>query len=170
MGLWDSPIAYRQGEHLDEGFFEAEPITRATPRASSSGPVRLEVFQQLGLLYWKKFAPGEEYQPGEDKFQGSNYVLVTNVYDDSIWVLWNSRPMNQHTGRREPAKDRPQLQANYAIFPGTEGPMAFTVIYAKIADSWDKIPGKGSEIFFRQERRLKRGHQNVDEPTLVKVF
>lgn len=48
--------------------------------------------------------------------------------------------------------------------------MTFTIIQAKIADDWDHIPGKGNQICFRQERRLKRGDQDVPEPAYVQVF
>ena len=90
------------------------------------------MFQQPRLLYWKEIKPNEA---SEAAFQAGNYVLVANVYDDFIWVNWNSRPKSKDSGDRSQPRTSPQLQESYAIFPGTEGPMAFIIIYAKIADS-----------------------------------
>lgn len=114
LGFWDTPTDFRRGEHSDEGLFEAQPEIHTVPRPSSASTVNLEVVQQLGIICWKKVRHG---QVNEDKFQSSNYVLVANVYDDSLWVIWKSCPMNVDEVVRKPAKESLRVRHNYLYSP-----------------------------------------------------
>ena len=91
----------------------------------------LEAFQQLGLLYAKP--------RGSDDFAGSNYVLVTSVYDDSIWVLRRKYIRNLDTLNDEIAKA--VWPYTYGLFPGrpSEQSIRETIIYARIANNWDSL-------------------------------
>ena len=166
LGLWETPNAHRVGHHSDEGYGSGDSGPRPVPWKDQN---HLEVFQQLGLLCYKKDVIN---QTNTRKPEASNYVLVKNIYDNSIWVIWNSRPMNSDSGLREPAIDVPRLRHNYAIFPGTEGDMAFRILYGKLADNWTQIPGKGQAIPAFQHVRYRTLSRTPDqtpdpEPVLV---
>jgi len=96
----------------------------------------------------------------------SNYVLVQNVYDDSIWVLWRKYRFYIDSADVGLAKDMLGPSA-YAMFPGTED-LEETIIYAKIADHWDMLASDTPLEFSRVCRAPSAGNR-IEEPLVVWV-
>ncbi len=146
VGIWSTKGSYRNSHYSDEGC----PSSDATQRLPT--PVAaLEVFHQLGLLH--------SYE--NSLWQKTNYALVRNVYDDSIWVIWRKYILRPDTADHDLAKD--VWNKEYAVFPGMEGERA---IFARIADNWDWLRPdtdlRSSRIF-----RAPSHRNQVEEPLLV---
>ena len=155
LGVWSDSVSFRRGQYSDD--YGSDDLRAEPVRASGS----LEVFQQLGLLYSKKFG-------SQDEFRATNYVLVTEVYDDSIWVVWRKYIMDQNTAERDLAKD--VWQGDYAVFPGMatgEGERE-TIIYAKVAQNWNSLqPSPDTTLGFSKIRYAPSVRNPFPEPTLV---
>ena len=85
LGLWSDQQAFRKGIYSDEGSQSGVPTYR-TPAAQAP----LEVFHQIGLLYSSSsssMSPRTDLD-SQEGWRASNYVLVKNIYDRSIRVLW----------------------------------------------------------------------------------
>jgi len=96
----------------------------------------LEVFHQLGGVEF--LSPSESTESNKQQlWENSNHVLVQNVYDDSICVLWRKHRFYLDSADVGLAKDMLGPSA-YAMFPETED-LEETIIYAKIADYWDML-------------------------------
>ena len=126
------------------------------------------MFQQLGAIFEKQADSPEE-------FRDSNYVLVTSVYDDSIWVLWRKYVTDGESRQPLLAKDwwagsnGYMGRYGYAEFPGMltmEGERE-SVIYAKIANSWDSLQADIELRFENLYRVSSKGNGWDPEPVLV---
>ena len=80
--LYDDTMSYVIGTQSDEGCSSEGATQReSVPQAP------LEVFHQLGRVEF--LSPSESTESNKQQLlEKSNYVLVQNVYDDSICVLW----------------------------------------------------------------------------------
>ena len=154
LGLWEDASQLRRGHQPDEG--NASDGTSSSASATDTGS--LEVFLQLGLLAYRE--PGSK-----DDFESSNYVLVTSVYDDSIWVLWRKYILDENTLDMDLASD--VWQGDYAVFPGTPtvDMVRETIIYARIADNWaDLQPSAGKALRFSHIRHASSTCDSRPEP------
>lgn len=125
----------------------------------------LEVFHTLGLLHAHKLNGVTDINR-PDAWRKTNYVLVRNVYDNSIWTLWRKAIPGSDGADDRLAKDDICPQ-EYAVFPGIES-VTGTVIYAKLADSWNEL---GSDAVLRLSRisRASLCMKRVVEPLIVKA-
>ena len=135
LGLYDDVTTLRQGRHSGEGFIGGtdDETARLEKEAIEDQDGPLEVFQQLGLLYWKKKdASDVEIQP-------SNYVLVTNAYDDSIWIIWRKYFIEPVSCERLLAKEH--WPSEFAVFPGMpeEQGEVDTIACARVARNWTEL-------------------------------
>jgi len=156
LGLWSDSSSLRRGQYSDEGYASDDTLEKPVQRS-------LEGFQQLGLLYWQRLGSQEDFQP-------SNYVLVTSVYDDSIWVIWRKFIMDQNTAEEDLAKE--VWQGDYAVFPGmtAEEGERETVIYAKLADNWDSLrPSPDTALGLTRINHAPSSRNPNPEPTLVRA-
>ena len=145
LGLWSDQKAFRRGIHSDKGSQSGEPTYR-TPAVQAP----LEVFHQIGLLYSSSSSSMSLHTDldGEEGWRASIYVLVVNVYDRSIWVLW--RKFVHYPDSCEHGLAKQTWLGEYAVFPGMEG-VGESVISARLADSWESLdPGPHTSL------RLKR--------------
>lgn len=131
LGIYADKASYRAGKLSEEGY-SSEEMTRRTP--ASQAP--LECFHQLGGLEYCNVDEAAESRICDD-WHKSNYVLVRNVYDDSIWVLWRKYRYAEGSADLVLAKDVFDAD-EYAVFPGMRG-LEETIIYAKIADHWNLL-------------------------------
>ena len=158
LGLWEDASQLRRGHPSDEGH-----ASDGTPSASTTDAGSLEVFQQLGLLAYRE--PGSK-----DDFESSNYVLVTSVYDDSIWVLWRKYILDENTLDMDLTSDV-VWQGNYAVFPGTpkvDG-VRETIVYARLTDNWaDLKPSAAKALKFSHIRHAPSTCDSRPEPILVR--
>ena len=164
LGIWNDWSSFEVGQHPDVSKVSksdgSDHTTTEPPRPScSSGS--LEVFQQLGLLYWEDIGSKSGLKP-------SNYILVTNVYDDSIWVIWRKYIKDQNTAEEDLAKD--VWQDEYAMFPGmpTEEGLKETIIYAMVAENWDSLePPSDDALLFSHIFPAPPSGNPIEEPILV---
>ena len=119
-----------------------------------TGP--LEVFHQLGGI--------ETRRPHDREWHESNYVLVRNVYDDTIWVIWRNFIFLEGSADLFLSKD---VLSKYALFPGMEA-SGETIFYAKIADGWDMM-GEQANLRFSRIYRARSSRNQVEEPVVVGV-
>ena len=161
LGLWSQMQDFRNGNHSDEGYASGGP-TQSTTTAIAP----LEAFLQLGLLYSRpesSITKKTNLNSGSDWYS-TNYVLVVNIHDDSIWVLWKKYILGQETAEYELAKD--VWPGRYAMFPGM--PMDEAVIYARLADSWDDLnPSITTSLRLAMIVRAPSAQNEIEEPILV---
>lgn len=134
LGLWSDHKSLPAGRHSDEGYGSSGSIHRVPTQEAP-----LEAFQQIGLLYSCKISSAGADPMTYEGWTESNYVLVINIQDDSIWVIWRKFVLDPNTGTYGLAKEI--WRGPYAIFPDMEEE-GETIIYAKVADNWyvDRIP------------------------------
>ncbi|KAL8727260.1 MAG: hypothetical protein Q9181_005773 [Wetmoreana brouardii] len=158
LGLYNDTASYHAGGHLDEGYFSDEQ-TSIKPKAMSTAP--LEIFHQLGSIEYLR--PGDAQKSNDpEAWLKSNYALLRNVEDGSIYVLW--RKIIFREGKHYLAKDIVSAQ-DYAVFPETEH-WHETIIYAKIAKRWDDLaPNLPLQFSYRRHAPSPRGP--AEEPRLV---
>jgi len=158
-GLYDDTMSYRIGKQPDEGSSEQATWRELMPQAP------LEVFHQLGGV--ELLSPSESTESNKQQlWEKSNYVLVQNMYDDSICVLWRKHRFYLDSADVGLAQDMLGPSA-YAMFPGTED-LGETIIYAKIADYWDMLASDISLEFSPICRAPSAGNR-IEEPLVVWV-
>lgn len=164
LGLYTDKKDYMKGIASSEGSDSSS--ANSTPNTMDLG-----VFQQLGLLYSR----GPDNMPSEPDDEGgwscTNYVLVINVYDDSIWVLWRRYIYYPETNIYTLAKSI--RNHPYAIFPGRktgDNEENRTIICAKIADNWTALePGDDNILRFQQILGADSAQAADEDPLLVCV-
>lgn len=122
LGLYEDLASYSHGSHVDEGYF-SEDTSPVEPNPS----LRLEIFHQLGLVEYR-----EPNARGPEAWCKSNYALVQNTDDHSIWVLWRKYIFLEGAMDQSLAKDVMPSE-EYAVFPGTSY-WKQKIIYAKLAE------------------------------------
>lgn len=158
LGLYGDTMAYHVGRRSDEGCsskgtIQPEPVPQAP----------LEVLHQLGGIEF--LSPSESTESNkQQQWQKSNYVLVQNVYDDSIWVLWRKYRFYIDDADVGLAKDI-WTPSPYAMFPGLEN-LDETIIYAKIADHWDMLDYE-APLKFSRVCRAPSAQNRIEEPLVV---
>ena len=125
----------------------------------------LECFHQLGGLEYCNVDEAAESRIYDD-WHKSNYVLVRNVDDDSIWVLWRKYRYAEGSADLVLAKDVFDAD-EYAVFPGMRG-LEETIIYAKIADHWNLLDAS-LDLGFSRIFRASSSRNRVEEPVVVLV-
>ena len=95
----------------------------------------------------------------------SNYVLIANVQDDSIWILWKKFILSHETAEYEQAKD--VWPGPYAVFPGM--PVYESVICAKLANSWDDL-NPNANLRLTKIARAPSARNKIKEPMLVSAM
>ena len=161
LGLWGDQEAFRRGIHSDEGSQSGEPTYR-TPAAQAP----LEVFRQIGLLYSSSSSSMSPHTDldGEEGWRASNYVLVVNIYDRSIWVLW--RNFVHYLDSCEHGLAKQICPGEYAVFPGMEG-VGESVISARLADSWESLdPGPHTTLRLKRVYPEHSAGYQMEEPAL----
>jgi len=164
LGLWTDTRDFRAGVYSDEGYASGGSTQ------GSSTTTGLEVFQQLGLLYSRGPVEMEVEPDSEHGWSCTNYVLVLNVHDDSLWVLWRKYIYYPETAIYTLAKDL--WTSPYGVFPGRDDreddPEAGTVICAKLAASWTALnPGENTVLSLTQVQGIPTESRPVPEPLLV---
>ena len=137
LGLWTDQDAFCEGIYPDEENQSGKPIHRTPPAQAP-----LEVFHQIGLLYSRSSSSVTPHTDldDEDGWNTSNYVLIVNGYDNSIWVLWRKFVFYPESADYGLAKDI--WLGEYAVFPGLEGTWE-SVIFARLADNWQSLEPEG---------------------------
>lgn len=129
LGCYSDKAAYRAGKKSDSGYSSGEPTRR---QAASQAP--LELFHQLGLI---EYRPSGSTSTEQGSWLESNYVLIRNVYDDALWVLWRKYRIDE--GSPDPHLSKEVFgRGRYAVFPGQER-LDESVIYGKLAEDWDAL-------------------------------
>lgn len=161
--MWTSIQNFRAGQYSDEGYGSGDSTHPSSAQQEHS---RLEVFHQLGLLYARGHDKLPEDINSQEGWLNSNYVLVRNVHDDSLWVLWRKYVYYPDTNVYDLAKDI--WPYPYAIFLGLDNE---TVICAKLAESWTALdPGIDTRLRLQRVLQARSARSLIDEPVLVSAL
>lgn len=163
LGLWDQLQDCLNGKHSNEGSATEDHPSQSTIAAQAP----LETFLQLGLLYSRPDSSitAKTDLNRESGWDSTNYVLVANTQDDSIWVLWKKFILSHETAEYELAKD--VWPYGYAVFPGM--PVDETVIYARLADRWDDL-NPSADLHLARIVRAPSARNGVEETMLVSAM
>ncbi|KAL8686278.1 MAG: hypothetical protein Q9218_007217, partial [Villophora microphyllina] len=140
LGLYEDTASSRIGVP----YYGSNSTRHLCPRLKPGETAPLEIFLQLGEIQYTKpmIDNTKHFSSDDNEWQKSNYVLVQNLADMSLWVLWKKFMHDAGTGDFEPAQfawGRSNCWDAYAEFPGTKATEIGVVIYAKIADHWDQF-------------------------------
>ena len=129
--------------------------------ATATQPRRVEVFQQLGLLYSRNKAHLGDHRKAEG-WDATQYVLVVNVEDDSVWVVCKQFIMDEHTAEYISAREKFPA---YASFPGIGEDQGNRVVLARLADNWTSL---NPDVHTKLNLRMCTYYaSNKPEPVLV---
>lgn len=127
----------------------------------------LEAFCQLGLLYSRPVSSiglGTDLDK-EEGWDATNYVLVMNVHEYSIWLLWKKFILYIMTAEYELASDA--WLGRYAVLPGMED-LDETVIFVRLADNWNALnPDTTTDLRLTRIARAPSARHRFEEPTFV---
>ena len=150
LGLWARKHEYRNGKYSDEGYSSGE-VTNHNARMADS----LQVMHVLGVIFARQGVP--HHTEANNEWVESNYLLVVNVYDSSIWVLWSKYIYDEGADELLLAKEA--WRGDFAVFPGLEDEeMSERVIFGKVADDWRDLAIERT-LPFGQAYRPKRGDE-----------
>ena len=145
LGMYHTREEFIIGRYLDEG---------------RTGPVApLEVFLQLGKIYACEVTPKRKTSEFEMWYE-TNYVLIMNLEDDSIWVIRKKYMMDEQTSRLELAS---QVEPDeWDKFPGFDDT---PVVFGRLAASFDSLEaGVETELHLSY---VQKPRDYCREPVLV---
>lgn len=103
---------------------------------------------------------------GEIEFRARpNFVLVQNVYDDTLWVIWEKYVYSAATSDSVLSKGIVEPY-QYGRFPRMED-LDAKVLYAKLADTWDTLGFDAHLSLERIYRVPDVGRGGVGEPVVT---
>lgn len=134
FGVWKDAASRRAGNHSDEGYVSEGTII-------IHQPAPLEVFCEIGTLYFREEKPLKDVtNTSHRRWLPANYVLVINIDDDSIWIIWNKSIMD---GEGDYRAAKPDYQP--WSLPGCPESLIYI---AKLADGFEEL-GDQKHLSFR---------------------